>query len=490
MTDAPHDPDHPIDWNVEIARLAALDPLTYDTVRKDEADRLRVRLTTLDEEVKHARPHPDDGDKRAGSSFEIADVEPWDDDVDGAALLDEIAAQFRRFLSLPDGAADVLALWALYTYAFENFFISPRLAIRSPEKRCGKSTLLRILAFLCNRVLFVASISAASLFRVVEAERPTLLLDEFDSFALGNEDLRNVVNSGHGRDGCAIRCDGDDNEPRRFSTWAPVALASIGKIADTLEDRSITILMQRKSPGERFDRLRGDRPDQFDGLRRRAARWVLDARRKFESADPDAPSFLNDRAADNWRPLLAIADAAGEDWPQRARDACKAMTGAAAEDGEQESTRTALLRDVRIAFTEARATEMTSADLCEALAADDGGPWAAFGKADKPITPVQVARILRPFGIRSKDIRNGSYVRKTYEKKSFVDAWARYLPPERPIQTATPQQSNKASDLGSKPTRYNGAAVADEKSAQAFDNAEMLRRSGSDTPPTKKRVEI
>ncbi|MFZ4604463.1 MAG: DUF3631 domain-containing protein [Caulobacterales bacterium] len=248
--------------------------------------------------------------------------------------------------------------------------------------------------------------------------------------------------------------------------------------------------MQRKAPGERFDRLRGDRPDQFDGLRRRAARWVYDVRRKLEDADPDTPSFLNDRAADNWRPLLAIADAAGEYWPQRARDACKVMTGAAAEDGEQDSTRTALLRDIRTVFSERKVDEITSADLCDALAADDGGPWAAYGKSEKPITAVGVARLLKPFKIRSKDIRNGQNVRKTYEKKTFADAWARYLPPERPIQAATPQQPNNANDLGAKSTRYNGNGVADAKPAQAVDKSTLLRRSGSETPPSMKRGEL
>jgi len=492
MTDVPHDTEHPFDWNSEIARLATLDPLTYDTVRKDEADRLCVRVSTLDNAVTHARPRADgDDEKRAGSAFKIADVEPWDDDVDGAALLDEIAVTFRRFLSLPDGAAEVLALWALYSYGFDRFFISPRLAIRSPERRCGKSTLLRILAFLCNRVLLVANISAASLFRVVEAERPTLLLDEFDSFGTDNEGIRNVVNSGHAKDGCVVRCDGDDNEPRRFSTWSPVALASIGKIADTLEDRSIIVMMQRKAPGERFDRLRGDRPDQFDELRRRAARWVLDARWKLENADHDAPPFLNDRAADNWRPLLAIADAAGKDWPQRARDACKAITGAAAEEGEQESTRTALLRDIRIAFNESRAKEMTSADLCDALAADDGGLWAACGKADKPITPVHVARLLRPFRIRPKNVRQaGNGVRKSYLREAFTDAWARYLPPEGDVPPATPLHLNTINGLGGKSHCYKGNGVADEKQAQAIEKPGMLRRSVSETPPSMKRGEI
>ena len=474
-----------------VKTLASLDQLKYDTVRKEAAIRLNVRVAILDEEVRRARRRPEDGgDKQAGSPFEIADVDPWDEAVDGASLLDEIAAIFSRFLSLPNGAADTLALWVLYTYAFEKFFISPRLAVRSPEKRCGKSTLLRLLAFLCNRVLLVANISAASLFRVVEAERPTLLLDEFDSFGSGNEDIRNVVNSGHARDGCVIRCDGDDHEPRRFSTWSPVALASIGKIADTLDDRSITLLMQRKSPSERFDRLRGDRPDQFDGQRRRAARCVLDMRQRLENADPEVPLFLNDRAADNWRPLLAIADAAGEDWPERARKACKALTGAAAADGEQESTRTALLRDIRAAFSEANAAEMTSANLCELLAADDGSPWAAYGKQEKPISPINIASLLRPFGIRPKDVRHGDHVRKTYERKAFEDAFSRYLPPDTPEQAATPQHANKNNSLDTKSTRYNGPAVADQEPAQVIEKNEMLRCSGSETLPTMKRGEI
>jgi hypothetical protein len=134
--------------------------------------------------------------------------------------------------------------------------------------------------------------------------------------------------------------------------------------------------------------------------------------------------------------------------------------------------------------------EITSADLCDALAADDGGPWAAYGRSEKPITPVGVARLLKHFRIRSKDIRNGQIVRKTYEKKAFADAWARYLPPERPIQAATPQQPNNANDLGSKSTRYNGTAVADEKPTQTVDKSAMLRRSGSETSPSMKRGEI
>jgi hypothetical protein len=443
MFDSTPPSENPIDHEAEVKHLAELPPLAYDRLRAQEAQRLGVRVATLDEAVRKARPRSH-SEENGRPGFTFTEVEPWGEDVDGAMLLDDIANTFRRFLSLPEGAADSLALWVVYTFAFDCFFISPRLSIRSPEKRCGKSTLLRVLAFLTRRPLIAANISAASLFRVVEAERPTLLLDEFDSFGTANEDIRNVVNSGHARDGCAIRCDGDEHQPRRFSTWTPVALASIGRIAETLEDRSIIVRMQRKARGECFERLRGDRPDQFLSLRRRAARWVQEVNARLADADPEAPGFLNDRAADNWRPLLAIADAAGGDWPDRARAACRALTVGAAEDGEQDSTRTALLRDIRRIFAEYTKAEMSSLDLCEALALDDGGPWAAFGKSEKPISPVNLARLLRPFGIRSRDVRLGGFgVRKAYRREAFEQAWERYLDEGTPEQPATPQQTNE-----------------------------------------------
>jgi putative DNA primase/helicase len=455
----------PDDQRATIARLAALDPLIYERMRETEAERLGVRLQVLDDAVKRERGVSNaKDDKRAGSSLRIRDVEPWDEDVDGAILLDEIAATFRRFLSVPEGAADALALWVVHTYAFECSFISPRLIIRSPEKRCGKSTLLRILEFLCKKSLSVANISAPALFRVVEVQRPTLLLDEFDSFGTTNEQIRNVINSGYAQDGSVVRCDGDEHETVQFSTWAPVALASIGRIADTLEDRGIIVRMQRKTEEERLERLRGDRPHQFDELRRRAARWVRDVDSDLRTVDRDPPKFLNDRAADNWRPLLTIAEVAGLEWPEKALVACKALNAVASEDGEQDTTRTDLLRDIRAYFNEHGLAEITSADLCFGLASDDGGPWVAFGKMERPITPANLASLLRPFGIRPQNIRvseNG--VRKGYRREAFDEAWSRYLPPYPPDQAATPLQFKQINRLADTSVPLQASSVAGEK---------------------------
>jgi hypothetical protein len=241
--------------------------------------------------------------------------------VDGAELLDALAKAIRRYVVLDQREADAVALWALATHAFDAFFILPRLFITAPEKGCGKSTLLDVLSRLVPRPLGASSITAAALFRTIEAARPTLLLDEADTYARDNEDLRGVLDAGHRRDGAVIRTVGEDHEPRRFSAWAPVALAAIGHLPGTIEDRSIIVRMRRRRPDEQVSTLRGDRASELEELVRKMARWAKDHAEALGAADPGMPASIYNRAADNWRPLLAAADATGGEWPERARRA-------------------------------------------------------------------------------------------------------------------------------------------------------------------------
>jgi len=146
--------------------------------------------------------------------------------VDGAELLSEVAATFARYVALPPFA---VALWTVHTHALEGAAASPLLALTSPEKRCGKTTTLSLLARLVPRPLLSSNISPAALFRIVEKYCPTLLVDEADSFLRDKEELRGILNSGHTRDAAyVVRTVGDDNDPCRFSTWAPKAVALAG----------------------------------------------------------------------------------------------------------------------------------------------------------------------------------------------------------------------------------------------------------------------
>ncbi len=224
--------------------------------------------------------------------------------MDGAELLDAIAKAITGYVVMPFASAVSAALWGVHAHAFEASYISPRLAITSPEKRCGKTTLLRLMQALVPKPLPAANITAAALFRTVEAVRPSLLIDEADTFLKENEELRGVINSGHASDGQVIRLVGDGFEPRAFSTWCPTAIAAIGSLPGTIEDRSILIAMRRRRPDEPVARFRPDRVSHLHDLSRKAARWTADNALALRDVDPAVPSELHDRAADNWRPLL------------------------------------------------------------------------------------------------------------------------------------------------------------------------------------------
>ena len=312
----PPQPRDTVDDDAEIARLAKLSPIQCDRELPGVAEKLGCRVRTLRAAVNAAR-----GNGAAlgqGRPLDLPEPEPWPEPVDGAELLDELSA-IRRYVVLGAAEADAVALWVLAVHAFDAWYIFPRLFVSAPEPQCGKTTLLDVLGRLVPRKQMVEHITAASLFRTIEAAQPTLLLDEADAYVRENEDLRAIVNSGHRRDGSVIRTVGDNYEPRQFSTWAPVALAAIGHLPATIEDRSVIVRLRRRRPDEPIKSLRLNRTAGLDTLARKAARWAADNAATLPVADPAMPGELYNRAADNWFALFAIADAAGRGDRPRSR---------------------------------------------------------------------------------------------------------------------------------------------------------------------------
>jgi putative DNA primase/helicase len=297
-----------------------------------------------------------------------------------------------------------------------------------------------------------------------------LLLDEVDTFAKENEDLRGVIDAGHRRDGAVIRTVGDNHEPRQFSCWAPMALAAIGHLPGTIEDRSVIIQLRRRRPDELVESLRLDRADALDELARKAARWAADHLDELRRIDPEMPDGIYNRVADNWRPLLAIADQAGGEWPERARQAAVELTtGTEHEEGSASVT---LLADIRSMFDTKGADRMTSDDLVAHLIGLDERRWPDW-KNGRPISKAQAARLLKPFGISPKTIRVADRpTAKGYYLAAFEDAFARYLP----FQNVTPSQDaqNKASDGFLK--RHNGS---DPEGLLRFENSKPPSNSAS-----------
>ena len=436
---------------VTIQRLAALPIHEYERCRKAEARRLDMRASVLDKEVSSARPKD-----KEGNDLGLVDPVLWPEPVDGDTLLDSITQAVRRYLVLPPDGAEMVALWVIAAHAFNCFQISPRLHVRSPEKRCGKTIALDVLECLTPRSIRTENVTTAVLFRLIDGHQPTLLIDEVDSFLKDNEELRGALNAGHRRGGQMLRCEGDNNEVRAFKTFAPVALAGIGRLPGTLEDRSIVIEMRRKKKTERITRFRRGQTGDLDELAGMAARWVADHEVSLSAADPDIPETLHDRAADNWRPLLAIADLAGGDWPTLARQVAVRLSGGEAE--QDASVRVQLLVDIKAIFDGDERDQLPSAFICERLAEMEASPWPEW-RHGKPITVRQLARQLEGFSIRPGTIRTGTGTARGYKKEAFKDAWSRYLP----FSSDTPTQVNATAGLSPISIRHKGGDVSDEK---------------------------
>jgi hypothetical protein len=376
------------------------------------------------------------------SEFKIGDPSqqpPWPEPVDGAALLDELAGVLRRFVILPRWGPETLALWILHTYAFQLRDVTTYLGIESPAKRCGKTTLLGILAKLVHRPILAANISSTAFFRVIQEMSPTLLMDEVDNLLRRNDEMKGLLNSGYSRDTAyVVRVASPAKEDHLtqltesthltpypstrlafFSCWCPKVMATIGRLPDTLADRCIIIRMQRKNGRELCERLRNL---DSSALSRQCARFVLDRKQLIASAHPDTPSGLNDRAADIWEPLFALADLAGGHWPDLARQAATSLSTPEPEANPIG----ALLLDIFLAFDNLKAERLFTRDLLDALPINPNRPWQELLKGSEP-TERWLALQLRPFAIRPRTLWIAETQAKGYYKEDFVDACSRYV---------------------------------------------------------------
>lgn len=438
--------------------------IDFEKERKSIAKKMGVRASVLDEIIKAERAK-DEGTEGQGRTFEIEELEPWPEEVNGAALVSETVLTIQRYLVLPEGSAEIVAFWALHTHCYASFGVTPRLAITSPEKGCGKTTLFDVLACLVAKPLPSANATVATIFRIIDLACPTLLIDEADTFLQENDELRGILNSGHRRGGNILRCVGDDHEPRTFSTWAPVAIAAIGRLPETLDDRSLTCRMRRRKPSEKVQNFRIDRTDDLKVLARKMATWAADHEVTLRAADPDMGALEN-RTADNWRPLFAIADIAGGVWPKRVR----AVAAAALAKQDEQSAKVQLLIDIKDAFESTGKDRISSEDLVAYLIGLEGHPWVEWRRG-KPITKSGLARLLGALEIYSDSVRIGMSTPKGYYLGQFTDAFERYICAETqktPSQTATTQQAYSHSDNLHFQNATDDPTVAFSKPQQAY----------------------
>ena len=420
-----------------------------------------------------------------GSKLDLSDPEPWPAPVDGADLLDAIAAVFRRHLALPNGAASLLALWTLFAHVHDSFAVSPMMAFVSAVRGSGKTTALTLLSAILTRPMFASNLTGPVLFRAVERYRPSLLIDEADTILRDREDLRTILNASHSRRTATVpRTVGDEHEPRLFSTFCPKVIAMIGNLPATLYDRSLVIRMSRRKPDEEVESIRLDRLDsEYGHLRQKAIRWADDNRDHLRLSDPRMPAQLRDRPADNARPLLAVADAAGGEWHKIGRAVLVANLTRLPEDDPEE--RLLLLSDLREIFTN-HGRRLRTAEIISVLAQREDRSWGEWRRGS-PLTGLGLAKLLKPFGVRPRTLRFPTGTAKGYELENFNDLFERYLPEPQGLigntrnnpRDSTTNHESLARDVGADDTS-KGSEGNPHKSVNVTDV------TGQGPPPTQR----
>lgn len=412
----------------------------------------------------------------------------------GAALLDELHTALTRYVIFPaPWAADAVVLYIAATHAQTAWEHATRLVVKSPIKRCGKTRLQEVARETVHNALPTTNISPAALARSIgEDDPPTLILDEADTVwgkkdqrSEGAEDLRGILNSGHSRGWPYVRWDATARKRELCPTFAMAIIGGIGDMPDTLEDRAVVISMRRRAPAERVAQWRTRRAvPALRDLRDRIHEWVVSQHETLLCAEPELPA--EDRAADVWEPLVAIADAAGGSWPARARAACRASAG----DVEIEEADTAgerLLADLKDIYQEAHF--LYTATILNRLTKIEDAPWSEWSRGPNGRAPINargLAGLLKPYKIRPRDGREGGTgdQKKGYYLVDLADAFARYIRDGRDTATDTdnphvnPVADTVADGSDASATRSDQALFADV--ADVADVAESRPNGATD----------
>lgn len=329
-------------------------------------------------------------------------------------------------------ASVACSLWAAHAHAMDAWESTPRLAFVSPEPGSGKSRALEITELLVPRPVAAVNVTPAYLFRKVAdpAGRPTILHDEIDTVFGAKvrrdvEETRGLLNAGHRRGAVTGRCKlvGKTVETEEIQAYCAVALAGLGDLPDTVASRAVIVRMRRRAPDEKVEAYRRRlHAGEGEQLRDRLSGWAAAIETDLAKARPEMPPGVEDRAADVWEPLLAIADAAGGDWPGLARVA--AVTFVTVDQEMPATLGVRLLADIRSAFGEAE--HMATTTLLDALNTVDEAPWGDL--RGKPLDARSLSRLVQQYGVKPQTIRLVAGTAKGYRRSDFWDAWQRYLP--------------------------------------------------------------
>jgi hypothetical protein len=353
-------------------------------------------------------------------------------------LLDDIVAGIRLYVVLTADQLAAVALWVVHTYAVPAADQTPYIHISSPQRACGKTLLLELLELLASRALAIAGTSPSALFRTIDQAEEnggiTMLFDEVDTLwsnqqtAAQNEDLRGIINNGNRRGKMVLRCEvsGKNVTVVPYPTFCPKVLTGIGKLPDTIADRSIPIKMQKKTRDEHVKRARmRDVKADMAPLAERLTAWAAQVNTPLlYDARPEIPEVLGDRQMDVSEPLLAIADMAGERWAAQARTALVRLLDDVA--GPDDSLILRCLRDCLTVFDSEGSAMMSSAYLVDKLKELEESPWDRYGHE---LTTHTLAWYLKNYEVEPERVWYPAAQAQVrgYKREWFENAWQRYL---------------------------------------------------------------
>lgn len=407
---------------------------------REESEEFPIKILTLGEELESLAPL---------TQSEILRNELMNFKSDGKNALDKVDEFLRKVLILKsDHDYSALTLWIAYCYSITHFTFAPRLCFWSPEKRCGKSLALEVVANLLPNPLMTSSISSASLYRILDKDKTkVILIDESDTVFGRNGDkekaeaLRQLLNASFKVGQVVVRCEPPKFEPKEFAIFAPIALAGIGTTAipETVADRAIMIEMRRMFPHEKILEFESDQIDEyFAPLKKGLEIFARVHESKYAKIKPELPrESLNPRARDVWKPLYKVAECGGEVWIKKVRSASIALSSGES-DPEGASLSLRLLSDIREVFIEEL---LSTRDLLERLRGLEEAPWAYMER----FNPSVLAHYLKNYAIRPKPFSGGKI--RGYYKKSFEDSWSRYLEPLEAVTPVTPV-TNSCEEFG------------------------------------------
>jgi hypothetical protein len=419
----------------DLEALSKLEPLEYGQVRKEVADRIGTAVKFLDDEVKE-RKRP-----VARAARAHWEVEPAEKALAPHELLIEIKHRLQRHVVMDSEQALTVALWTMFAWMHDAAVHSPILLVSSPEAECGKTTLLGLVSLLVPRGLMITDASAAVVYRMIAAWNPTLIVDEADQTFRDNPELRQIINSGWTRGAGVPRCHPETHDPEFFETFGPKAIGLKGlNVPDTTLGRSIVIELSRKLPTDRVGDFDHTDDPGLAKLRAQIARWARDNKECIRTTVPRMPDGFFNRVRANWKLIMAIAEHCG--YGVQAREAAVKLS----RRSDEASLGVELLRDIRETFERLRLDRITSEQLVNELGNCPDRPWCEMDRTGKPITQLQLARMLKGFGVRPRKVRFDALTFQGYMLEWFEKAF-RYIPtgetPESSRNTGTTAESSQ-----------------------------------------------